>query len=85
VGGPFSLARSGGTIPSIGCMVPQPFVAGGNWPYLDFWAITGDPWYKTPTVALEPSVEWVARAGHSLGGRIGTYMMLQVSSRDSEV
>jgi hypothetical protein len=50
VGGP-SLARSGGAIPSTGCVVPQPFAAGGNQPYLDFWAITSDPWYpryKTP-------------------------------------
>jgi hypothetical protein len=35
------------------CMVPQPFAAGGNRSYLDFWAVTDDPQYpgyKTPIV-----------------------------------
>jgi hypothetical protein len=34
-------------------MIPQPFVAGGNWSYPDFWAVTGDPrypGYKTLTI-----------------------------------
>jgi hypothetical protein len=34
-------------------MVPQPFAAGGNQPYLEFWAITGHPRYPgyiTPIV-----------------------------------
>jgi hypothetical protein len=29
----------------MGYLVPQPFVARGNQLYLDFWAVTGDPWY----------------------------------------
>jgi hypothetical protein len=45
VGDPSSLAWSGGALSGMGCMVPQPFAAGGNWSYLEFWAITGDPWY----------------------------------------
>jgi hypothetical protein len=67
-------------------MVPQPLATGGNQPYLDLWVITGDPWYlryKAPTVALEPSIKWVARAIHSMGGRIGTHMILWVLSWDS--
>jgi hypothetical protein len=39
--GPSSSARSGGAISGMGCMVPQPFAAGGNRSYLEFWAITG--------------------------------------------
>jgi hypothetical protein len=34
------------------CMVLQPFSTGGNQSYLEFWAITSDPWnpaYFTPT------------------------------------
>jgi hypothetical protein len=53
-----------------------------------FWAVIGDPWYpgyKTPTVAPEPSVEWVAGAVHSMGGRIGTHMLQWVPPRDSVV
>jgi hypothetical protein len=53
--------------------------------YLDFWAITGDPGYKTLTVASEPSVEQVVRAVHSTGGTIGTHMILWVPPRDFEV
>jgi hypothetical protein len=34
-----------GLFSGMGCMVPQPFVAGGNQSYLKFWAVTGDPWY----------------------------------------
>jgi hypothetical protein len=26
-------------------MVPQPFAAGGNRPYLELWVVTGGPWY----------------------------------------
>jgi hypothetical protein len=36
----------------MGCVVPHPFATSGNRPYLDYWAITGDPQhlgYKTPT------------------------------------
>jgi hypothetical protein len=68
-------------------MVTQPFAAGGNRSYLDLWVITGDPrysGYKTPTVAPEPSVERVARAVHSIRGRIGTHMILRVSLWDLE-
>jgi hypothetical protein len=69
-------------------MVPQSFATSGDWPYLDFWAITGDPrypGYKTPTVALEPSVERVVEVIHLMGGRIGTHMILRVPQRNSEV
>jgi hypothetical protein len=34
------------------CLIPQPFTAGGNRLYPDFWVVTSDPWYpgyKTPT------------------------------------
>jgi hypothetical protein len=44
----------------IGCIVPQPFAAGVNRPYLESWVVIGGPWflgYKTPTVAPEPFVE----------------------------
>jgi hypothetical protein len=61
------------------CMVPQLFATRVNRSYPEFWIITGDPWYSgyfTPTVAPEPSVERVARAGLSTVGRIGTYMLL---------
>jgi hypothetical protein len=78
----------GGVIPSMGSIVPQPFAASGNRSYLDFWAITDDSWYpgyKTPIIALEPCVEQVVRAGHLMGGRIGTHMMLWVPPQDSEV
>jgi hypothetical protein len=79
MGGPSSLARSGGVAPGTGCMVPQPFVAGGNTSYLDYWAVTNDPWYlgyMTLTVAPEPSFKWVARAGHLRDGRVGTHTIL---------
>jgi hypothetical protein len=62
----------------MGCIVPQSFVAGGNQSYLDFWVITGDLRYKTTIVAPEPSIERVARAVHSIGGRIGTHVVLWV-------
>jgi hypothetical protein len=50
-----------------------------------FWAVTDDPRYpvyKTTTVALEPSIEQVARAVNSKEGRIGTHMLLRVPPRD---
>jgi hypothetical protein len=62
-----------------GCMVAQSFAVGGNNLYPEFWAKTGAPWYpryKTPTVAPEPSIEWVAGANCLTGGRIGTHMVL---------
>jgi hypothetical protein len=36
VGGPSSLAKSGGVVSSTRCMVTQPFAANENRPYLDF-------------------------------------------------
>jgi hypothetical protein len=42
---PSSSARSGGVISGTGCMVPQPFAAGGNRSYPEFWAVTGAPQY----------------------------------------
>jgi hypothetical protein len=62
-----------GPSPDTGCMVPQSFATGGNRSYLEFWGITSGPWYpryNTPTVAPEPSIEGVARAGHSMVGEI---------------
>jgi hypothetical protein len=60
-------------------MVPQPFTTGGKQSYPKFWAVTDDlvySGYQTMTVAHEPSIEWVAGAGHSTGGRMGTHMLL---------
>jgi hypothetical protein len=45
VGGPTSLAKSGGTISITGYLVPQSFATKGNQPYLYFWALTDDPRY----------------------------------------
>jgi hypothetical protein len=36
---------SGGVISGMGCMVPQPFAAGGNWSYPKFWCVTDGPQY----------------------------------------
>jgi hypothetical protein len=50
-----------------------------------FWAITGGPWYmgyRTLIVAPEPSVDRVVGASLSMGGRIGTHMLLWVPPRD---
>jgi hypothetical protein len=69
-------------------MVPQLFDAGGNQPYLDFWAITSDPrypGYKSLLVAPKPSIERVARIVGLMEGRIGTHMRLWVPPHDSEV
>jgi hypothetical protein len=55
MGGPSSLAKSGVIIPGTGCMVTSRFTDGGNQLYLDYWVVTGDPWYpryKTPTTLL---------------------------------
>jgi hypothetical protein len=74
-----------GPFPGTGCLVPQPFAAGGNRLYLEFWAITGGPRYSgyiTPTVAPEPSIERVARDSHSMMGRTGTHMGLWAISLD---
>jgi hypothetical protein len=38
--------------------------------------------YYTLIVALEPSVEWVAGAGHSTVAKIGTPMLLWVPTQD---
>jgi hypothetical protein len=46
----------------MGCMIPQPFATRGNWLYLEFWAITGDPWYLgyyTPTKSNPPGTHMV--------------------------
>jgi hypothetical protein len=66
------------------CVVPQPFASGGNRPYLDFWAVTCDPWYKTLIVSPEPSVEPVAGASHSTGRRKDTCMMLWFTRQEVE-
>jgi hypothetical protein len=39
----------------MGCMLPQPFAAGGNRPYPEFWAVAGGPQYLgyfTPIILL---------------------------------
>jgi hypothetical protein len=66
----------------------QPFAARGNrlYPYLR--ATTGAPWYpgyKTLTVAPEHFVEWADEVAYSIGGIIGTLMLLRVPSWDSVV
>jgi hypothetical protein len=69
----------------MGCIVPQSFAVGENRSYPDFWVVTGDPWYpwyKTPIVAPEPSVNQVVGTIHSMGDRIGTHMLLWVPSWD---
>jgi hypothetical protein len=69
-------------------MVLQPFAAIGNRLHPKFWVVTGDPRYPgylTPTVAYELSVEWVARAGHSIVGRTCTHMLPWALSQDSTV
>jgi hypothetical protein len=56
VSSPSSSTEKGGAISGTGCMVPQSSAGGGNQSYLDFWVITGDPWYlgyKTLTDDLE--------------------------------
>jgi hypothetical protein len=58
-----------------GCMVRQPFATGGKQSYPGFWAVTDDPWYFTPTVAPELSIEQVVGAGHSTVGRTGSHMV----------
>jgi hypothetical protein len=75
-----------GSFPGTTCTVPQPFAAGGNRSYPKFWGITSGPWYSgyiTPTVALEPSVERVAGAGHPMVGGTYTHMVLWALPLDS--
>jgi hypothetical protein len=65
-----------GPFPGMGCMVRQPFAAGGNQSHPEFWAVTGSPRYVgyiTSIVAPEPSNRRVAGADHSMVGRIGTH------------
>jgi hypothetical protein len=55
----------------MGCMVPQPFAAGGNQSYREHWAVTGGLRYQgyfTPIVAPVPSVERAVKK-HPLDGR----------------
>jgi hypothetical protein len=64
--------------PGTRCMVPQPFTAGGNRSYPEFWAITGGPHYPgyiTLIVAPEPFVERVAETS--------THIVLWALPRDS--
>jgi hypothetical protein len=66
-------------------VILQPFDTRGNETYPYLWVITGDPRYlghKTQTIAFEPSIDWVARVVHSMGGSIGTHMVLHVPSWD---
>jgi hypothetical protein len=43
---PLLFSKSGGAVSDTGCMVSQPFAAGGNRLYLEFWVITGGLWYS---------------------------------------
>jgi hypothetical protein len=36
----------------MGYMIPQPFAAGENWSDPEFWVITSDPGYFTPTEVI---------------------------------
>jgi hypothetical protein len=48
--------------------------------------VTYGPWYpgyKTPAISPKPSIERVAGAVHSTGGRICTHMSLWVPPQDS--
>jgi hypothetical protein len=45
LGDPSFSARSGGVISGMGCMVPQPFAAGGNRSHPKFWVISDAPRY----------------------------------------
>jgi hypothetical protein len=70
-----------------GCFVSQTFATRGKRSYPDWWVITSDPrylGYKIPIVASEPFIERVARVVHSMGGRIGTLMLLRVPLQDSD-
>jgi hypothetical protein len=70
-----------GSFAVMGYMVPQPFVArvlGRNRRSM----VPGD---ISPTVAPEPSVEQVTRAGHSTVGGTGTHMVLCALPWDSAV
>jgi hypothetical protein len=67
-----------GPFSGMGFMVLQPFAAGGNQSYPEFWVVTGTPRYPgyiTLTVAPEPLIERVAGAGHSTVGKTGTHMV----------
>jgi hypothetical protein len=69
-------------------MVPQLFATGENHSYLEFWAVTGSPQYLgyiILIVAPKPSVERVARTGHSTVGGIGTHMVFWALPQDSVV
>jgi hypothetical protein len=49
------------------------------------WAVTDGLWYlgySTLTVAPDPTIEWVTRAIHSVGGRSSTHRSLRVLTRD---
>jgi hypothetical protein len=85
VGGPSSSDWSGGAIPWYEvygspaiCQLRELIISR-------VLGVTGGPRYPrhiTPTVALEPSVEWVAGAGHSTMGGTGTHMVLWALMRD---
>jgi hypothetical protein len=43
-----------GSFAVMGYMVPQPFVAGVNRSYLEFWAVIAGPWYPGIFLQLSP-------------------------------
>jgi hypothetical protein len=68
-----------------GAWFPSHLPLEGTGSYPDFWALTGGPrysGYNTPVVAPEPSVERVAGAIRSMGGRMGTHMLLRILLQD---
>jgi hypothetical protein len=67
-------------VSNVGCMVLEMLAAGGNRWYLELLDVIGVPrylGYMTPIVAPEPSIEQVAGAIHSIGGRIGTHIIMR--------
>jgi hypothetical protein len=61
-------------------MVLQPFAAGGNRSYSEFWAVISGPRYPgyfTLIVAPEPFVMWAVENVLSTGGGIGAHILLQ--------
>jgi hypothetical protein len=45
----------------MGCMIPQPFAAGGNRSYLEFRVVTDDPQYPYIFIYIESKLNvWVA-------------------------
>jgi hypothetical protein len=46
-----------GSFPGTGCMVPQPFTAGGNRSYPEFWVVTHGPRYQGYITPAKPKLK----------------------------